>query len=822
MFKSRYLPKENGDKVSIRDNRLRGSLGFFAVIGIIFCVVFYFLGLNDGDGQQYAGLAVGLIIFAPIYLLLRCCECKYVITAEYIAFRYGIFGHKIRFENVKQCFYNSSAYITLIEESGRESTIDLIHMEGEYDDYFLNAIRNGAIKIRTIGIFEDSEEKSDCNYNFKMRQKNSAGSVVFFVICMIAIDALIWAIGSDSVLDTETILILLGLVLGNTLLWVFIILKVSAYFHVHDHYVEYKAPFKKPKVLDVNDISWVHTEIVHRSSRQGGDIEQMFIYVDKKPLKWNVDITRHYANYDLFGAFLHDNGVPFSLEKEELITYSKVKSDSEKTTHELLNLEEHAFTVDENNVIENGIFAGKQFHEECDEDVDYTPFIKKYSPLHTISSLLVGMASFVFLVTIILARVDILSGVAALLIPGDVFVLGLILSTLCDTLLVRDMLKEAKPYKATVFMADVLAEEKLVVYAYEDRGGVYVIEAMNFDSKRSQEDWNAMYGEPVYIWADLSKIGYCLEGDETAAKKEGKKGLKIALLSVLFAILTAGAIIFQSVYEANKPMIDTSEVESNENYEAVLIQYDDNGTYVDEHKMDVTTTGYKWGANLTSLYAYMEEGNPNVIGGHSVDGWVYDETVEMLDKAYGILDRDSAKEVLDRMITYGHQAKYRLALDDKNVKKAISAIQKDFPDGISYDDSMCIDESYFKNNGISTDHFYAVKGVACAYVRFGENAFMGYDYIRLTRVAFLAYQCGYITEEECSELLYNMETQLQEEYSSYRDIHECYSYGEMFRLSEMDDDSRETINDIYYAINRLDTNGYYTKIEKEFNNDIKM
>ena len=254
-------------------------------------------------------------------------------------------------------------------------------------------------------------------------------------------------------------------------------------------------------------------------------------------------------------------------------------------------------------------------------------------------------------------------------------------------------------------------------------------------------------------------------------------------------------------------------------YGHLLVEYDDNGTYYYEAGFDRQNTVYKWGADATSIYAYLENGESNIIAGHEADDY-YEETLEFLDKAWGITDRESAKEVIDRMLVYGHEVKFKVALEDEDIAKAIDAIYEEYGDSFSYEDALSINEKFFKDHSISTRHFYEVKGAACAYARFGEDAMKGYDYLRLIRVVALSYECGYLTEEETYSLLYNMETELQNKFSSFKDIHECYYYGEMFRLATKKDSTTVTINDIVDTIDEMEADRFYNKIEKRFDKDI--
>ena len=68
----------------------------------------------------------------------------------------------------------------------------------------------------------------------------------------------------------------------------------------------------------------------------------------------------------------------------------------------------------------------------------------------------------------------------------------------------------------------------------------------------------------------------------------------------------------------------------NSGYESILVDYDDNGTFFAGDDIDKDTSVYQWGADLTSLYAFMEYGDPEVITGHEVDDDIKDDTLAFL------------------------------------------------------------------------------------------------------------------------------------------------------------------------------------------------
>ena len=292
------------------------------------------------------------------------------------------------------------------------------------------------------------------------------------------------------------------------------------------------------------------------------------------------------------------------------------------------------------------------------------------------------------------------------------------------------------------------------------------------------------------------------------------------ILALIMAQILAG---LTAVTQVPEDMLAQANIQPTSAYEQMLVEYDDSGTFYDNNGLDRTNEVYRWGAAVTSLYAYLENGSPKYLAGHEVDDSIYDDTVTFLAQAWNITDRTSAEEVIDRVLTNGHNAKCNQAIkEESDIKALIKAIKRDFGDDFTYEDALTIDEDYFKENEIDTSEFYRVKGAACAYVRFGNDCLKGYDYIRLIRVITFSYQIGYLTKEEHDQLIYNIDIALQQQYSSFKDIHECYYFGEMFRLGTKDRQSTSLINDIVKAISEMTDERYYTKIEKRFEKEISF
>ncbi len=818
MFKKRYEIKNKGDALIANDSKIAGAILIFDLMfGAIELLLLYFVIADRDEGALY--IAIGVLL---VWLLLRCLERKYIIRPDSITIKHGIFRKRIPLDKIEYCFHSSRSYMTLVDSKGRETTIDLMHLPDEADDAIVATLKNCNIKIRRVGSFEKDREPGKHNYHFKMYQKGRVGGYITFVVLSLLLDVPFGVL----LFEEESVgirLFLLGSMIAYTALWVFLALKTTQTVYVDGENIEIRSCLKKTIKLNVKEISWVHNELKHYSSNGGGyDVEELEIHVGDEILKASGNISRAYKCYDLFLAYLQDYGVPFSLEEGKLLTYEKVEENSTKDIPELFNQEEHAFSCNTDYLIENGLFEGRILNKELGVEGDYDAYIKKHLVFARIIRILYFLTSITLIITMIACRANLIGLVVAFAIPGAMFVGLFILSSIDDLISFNDITKNGKCYKATVFWADMLSKDQTVMFAYDNGDNICLIEPLEINSKMSQADYEALYNVPTYIWANLSKVPYCIEGSEQKPFGKGKYVRKLILLLLLEVALILGSIGLNNFVRARQGL----NLTENNNYEDVLYNYDES---FDENNpsesamsfphddTEISTDSYIWAANATAIYAYLEYGDTRYIGGHPRIPDSQEDEKQFLEKAWKITDRESAQEKIDSVITYGHQAKCRAFIENSDdVKQLVSAIEADYGDSFSLEDALEIDEAYFDKNDISTDRFYAVKGAACTVVRFGENGLAAYDYERLLRVINMCNDCGYLSDDEYMGFVHNLDLALQKQYKSFADIHECYLYGEMFRLGKVDDYSNQIVEDIVVALKAMDSDGLYSKIENSY------
>ncbi|SDB35405.1 Protein of unknown function [Pseudobutyrivibrio sp. YE44] len=824
MFTKRYDIKNKGDAIVVSECKIGGTILLFDILFSIFELIFLYIIISDWDETCFY-VAIFILL---VWRMLHIVERRYIIRPDSIIIKHGIIRKRIPLDKVDFCFYSSRSYMTLVDDKGKETTIDLIHLPDEVDDAVTATLKNCNIKIRRVGAFEKDKEPGKHNYHFKMYQKGRVGAYITFIVLTLLLDVPfgIWIFQEESM---RLRLFLLACILAYTALWVFLALKMTQTIYVDGENIEIRSSFKKPVKLNVKDISWVHNELKHHSTNTGGyDVEELEIHVGDEILSLSGNISRAYKSYDLFLAYLQDYDVPFSLEEGKLLTYETVEENSEKEIHEILNKEEHAFTCNDDYVIENGLFEGRILDKELAVDGEYDAYIKKHLRLARIIRALYFISSITLIITMIACRADAIGFIPALAIPGTIFVGMLLVSSLDDLISFKDITRNATCYKATIFMADLLSKEQTVMYAYDSGDKIRVIEPLEINKKMSQADYEALYNVPTYIWANPAAVPNCVEGSEEKPFGKSKYVRKVFLYLLLEVVLILGSIGLNNLVKGRQGL----NLTENDNYEAVLYDYEDSFDENDpsgsskvfpQDYTEIYTDTYKWAADATALYAYLEYGDAKYIGGHPR---TYDSKTEeklFLEKAWKITDRESAKKKIDDVITYGHQSKCRAYTESSDeVEQLISAIKADYGDSFSFEDSMEIDEAYFEKNDISIEYFYAVKGAACANVRFGENGLAAYDYERLLRVINMFNDCGYLSDDEYMGLVHNLDVALQKQYKSFADIHECYLYGEMFRLAQVDDNSNQTIEDIETALKTMGSERLYSSIERDYNTELSV
>ncbi|MDC7280090.1 DUF1266 domain-containing protein [Butyrivibrio fibrisolvens] len=267
----------------------------------------------------------------------------------------------------------------------------------------------------------------------------------------------------------------------------------------------------------------------------------------------------------------------------------------------------------------------------------------------------------------------------------------------------------------------------------------------------------------------------------------------------------------------------------NPDYSNLIITYDEtfDGSGADSELVapyyyaEADCSCYIFGAHVTSLYAYWEDFRTykDSLGAFGKSTLSMFDNKDFLEGAWGITDRDSAKLTIEEMLKYGHQAKCRAYIqNDPDTKKLIEYINTTYGDDFTFENVDDIDDETFKNNDISTDYFYQVKAAACVNALYGENGLAGYDYMRMLRVVTFSDDAWYLSTPEYLEYVYNLDLALQKQYSSFKEIHQCYYLGEMFRAAVVGEkDSLINMTEIGEAIKTMESEGFYDEIEPDFN-----
>ena len=315
-------------------------------------------------------------------------------------------------------------------------------------------------------------------------------------------------------------------------------------------------------------------------------------------------------------------------------------------------------------------------------------------------------------------------------------------------------------------------------------------------------------------------------------------------ISRILSVVTVAAILFTScgfmgvsssdleemLQEADEKKSEnnaSNEPTENPNYESLIIDYDE--SYVPRENADAdmvapyinaeaVCSAYQWGAHVTALYAYLEGTiYTNQLGAYGKSSLSFCDCQDYLEGAWGVTDRESAKQLVEKMITYGHQAQCRAYIqEDESTQKLIDAIESEYGDRFNFFAIDNITKAYFEKNDIPTDDFYKVKAAACTGILYGENGLAAYDYMRMLRVIAFSEDCDYFSVPEYLEYTFNLTTALQKQYSSFEEIHQCYYLGEMFRSGNDDPETLADLKEIPATISAMKSDKFYDEADADF------
>lgn len=509
MFKKRYEPHIRGDKVTIIDKRTA------VMYPIMYGIVTMYVLIIWGIGSFSDDMKLNVIILAGVYLgvtaMCICFERKYVIEPESISVFYGIIGKKLNLHKVTHCFRNSNRHISFTDDREREVTIDLEHLPDGAEKYFLESLRNTNVNIRNIGYFVEHEGGTNYNYKFKMCQREAkVGKIAILLICFLFefIFVAIW------VTSPEARSMFTKIIVGTALLWIVAHSGFTNTVCIDGEFIEFRRWFKKTKRISVKDIVWVYVANAIPNNTVNKFTEVMNIRLKDAYLKSSIQVGRGLTNYDMFVAYLLDNGVPFSLDGKKVIDAKEAEQVMEPDITKLLNLEDHAFTVGDDCIIENGIFAGKKFDKEPAPDADYTAYQSRNKVADTTGLILYFICFFAMCIALILAQSEKIGFVTALMIMFGISLFVDLVQLIKVKRNYKDVTEGASCYPATLFSAVTIGNRQFISYAYADGDTVRVIESLFLGKKAKSKNYKELYNVPTFIWADPKKAPRCVEGTE--------------------------------------------------------------------------------------------------------------------------------------------------------------------------------------------------------------------------------------------------------------------------------------------------------------------
>ena len=507
MFKKRYEPHIRGDKVTIIDKRT--AVMYPLMYGIVTMYVLIIWGIGSFSDD----MRLNVIILAGVYLgvtaMCICFERKYVIEPESISVFYGIFGKKIDLHKVTHCFRNSNRHISLTDDREREVTIDLAHLPDGAEKYFLESLRNTNVNIRNIGYFDEHEGGTNYNYKFKMCQREAkVGKIALLLFCLF-FEFIFVAV---CVTSPEARSMFTKIIVGTALLWIVAHSGFTNTVCIDGEFIEFRRWFKKTKRISVKDIVWVYVANAIPNNTANKFTEVMNIRLKDAYLKSSTQIGRGLTNYDMFVTYLLDNGVPFSLDGKKVITAKEAEQVTEPDIPKILNLKDYAFTVSDDYVIENGIFAGKKLDKEQPPKADYTAYQSRNKIADNTGLILYFIGFFATCIAPLFAQAENAGLIIALMIVFGVTLVVNLIQLIKVRLNYKDVTEGASCYPATLFSAVTIGNRQFISYAYDDGDTVRLIESLFLGKNVKTKNYKELYNVPTFIWANPNKATRCVEG----------------------------------------------------------------------------------------------------------------------------------------------------------------------------------------------------------------------------------------------------------------------------------------------------------------------
>lgn len=187
----------------------------------------------------------------------------------------------------------------------------------------------------------------------------------------------------------------------------------------------------------------------------------------------------------------------------------------------------------------------------------------------------------------------------------------------------------------------------------------------------------------------------------------------------------------------------------------------------DLNQADIQSDTVIWINAVYAIPTYADGRDYRFIGGTSPEQENIDNLSSMLESAWGVTDRVSALQCVDKLIRKGHQSKYQEYLQDL---KRWGILDLEEEDARRELENGSFDEKT-QNQYIIAYRIYREQP---------ENGILAWDYCRAVQQLGYYYVMDYITLEECMDQSLEIAEKLQSSFHSWDDMANSYLLGYEF------------------------------------------
>lgn len=337
----------------------------------------------------------------------------------------------------------------------------------------------------------------------------------------------------------------------------------------------------------------------------------------------------------------------------------------------------------------------------------------------------------------------------------------------------RRIAVNARPYEATVIdfiVMDRHDSNYVKIYEFKDEfGNLHIVESVRQKYLRKNQNAEDMIGAKVTIWYAPKYSIQVLEGAERPVIKPFYKEWHGIWSVACIAFACVLYVIAGTNYEPKDAVGKSLEIEWAKECE------EDNLT-----QADIESDTVQWICNTYAIRAEFDGGELHTIGIFEPTEENAEEVQEYLEEVWGITNRKTAIDTINRVLEHGTRQKYKKFVKTMEEDGWFELEKEEAEEQILYE---TLEEKE-----------YRYEGAYKAYMKFGEKGIDAWDYCRMIRIAGECYVAGYFNLEECMNQCLPIAQQLQEEFDSWEEMNQSYLYGYMYWSKTKEDGHSKAVN----------------------------